>query len=92
VQRLRLAHRRIGYRCAQRRAEDLPPDPAAVAARSWRGGRVRVVDLTRQMCTARLCPAVIGGVLVRKDGTHLTRLFSTTLGPFVLRALRRAGV
>jgi SGNH domain (fused to AT3 domains) len=92
VQRLLRAHRRIGYRCAQPRAEDLPLDPAAVAARSGPGRRVRVLDLTRQMCTARLCPAVIGGVLVRKDGTHLTRLFSTTLGPFVLRAVRRAGV
>jgi SGNH domain (fused to AT3 domains) len=92
VQRLLRAHRRIGYRCAQPRAEDLPPDPAAVAARSWRGRRVRAIDLSRQMCTTRVCPAVIGGVLVRKDGTHLTRLFSTTLGPFVLRAVRRAGL
>jgi hypothetical protein len=31
---------------------------------------------------------VIGGVLVRKDGGHLTRAFSATLGRFVLRAMR----
>jgi hypothetical protein len=31
---------------------------------------------------------VTRGVLVRKDGDHLTRAFSATLGPFVLRAIR----
>ena len=30
---------------------------------------------------------MIGGVLVRKDGSHLTRAFAATLGPFVLRAV-----
>jgi hypothetical protein len=39
------------------------------------------------MCSPTRCLAVIGGVLVRKDGNHLTRTFATTLGPFVLRAL-----
>jgi len=39
------------------------------------------------MCTPSLCPPVIGGALVLKDGDHLTRTFSTTLGPYVLRVL-----
>ncbi|MCW3066753.1 MAG: hypothetical protein JWN32_3925 [Solirubrobacterales bacterium] len=87
VARLMRAHQAIGFHCAQPRALDLPSDPAAIAARGAGDRRVRLVDLTRYMCSPRLCPAVIGGVLVRKDGTHLTRLFATTLGPFVLRAL-----
>ena len=59
------------------------PRPAARAA----GGRVKVLDFTKYMCGATKCPSVIGGVLVRKDGSHLTRAFAQTLGPFVLRAL-----
>ena len=65
------------------------------AARPWHadpqlraaGGRVRVLDFTSYFCDASKCPSVIGGVLVRKDGSHLTRAFSATLGPFVLRSV-----
>jgi hypothetical protein len=32
---------------------------------------------------------VIGGALVRKDNTHLTSTFATTLGPYLLRAVSR---
>jgi hypothetical protein len=48
---------------------------------------VRLLDLTDFMCTATLCPPVVGGALVLKDADHLTRAFSTTLGPYLLRAL-----
>src|SRR3954447_8419470 len=81
--------RPIGWHCAQPRALDLPADPEAIAARSGADPRVRLLDLTALMCSSRRCPAVIGGVLVRKDGDHLTRAFSATLGRFVLRAIRR---
>lgn len=91
VSRLIRAHAAVGIRCAQPRALDVLPDPAAAAAIGSGDARVRLLDLTPLMCTPRVCPAVIGGVLVRKDGAHLTRLFATTLGPFVLRAIRRAG-
>ena len=62
---------------------ELLPDPQTRAA----GGRVKVLDFTKYLCDATRCPSVIGGVLVRKDGSHLTRAFAQTLGPFVLRAL-----
>jgi hypothetical protein len=74
--------------CAQPRAGALPPDPEANAARAGADPRVRLLDLTSLMCTSDACPAVIGGVLVRKDGDHITRAFSATLGRFVLRAIR----
>jgi SGNH domain (fused to AT3 domains) len=73
----------IGTACALPRATKLLPDPQLKAA----GGRVKVLDFTKYMCDATKCPSVIGGVLVRKDGSHITRAFSTTLGPFVLRAI-----
>ena len=85
VSRLIRKRRAVGWRCAQPRALNLPPDPEAEAAAHE--PRARLLDLTPLMCSPRRCPAVIGGVLVRKDGNHLTRTFATTLGPFVLRDL-----
>ena len=74
---------KIGTACALPLAAKLLPDPQTRAA----GGRVKVLDFTKYLCDATKCPSVIGGVLVRKDGSHLTRTFAQTLGPFVLRAI-----
>jgi hypothetical protein len=48
-----------------------------------------VIDLSRYMCGRRKCFPVVGGVLVHKDVGHITRLFATTLGPYMLRAINR---
>jgi hypothetical protein len=79
-----------GRRCALPRRTVVVPDPAAAAARSGRDRRTSVVDLTRVFCGARTCLPVIGGVLVHKDGHHLTRTFARTLGPPLDEALDRA--
>ncbi len=42
------------------------------------------------MCGRRTCLPVVGGALVHKDETHLTRVFATTLGPYLLRHVDRA--
>jgi hypothetical protein len=76
-----------GTACAIARRRALRRDPAAIAARRRGTGRVHVIDLTRFMCSPRLCFPVVGGVLVHKDNTHITNLFSTTLGPFVDRGV-----
>jgi hypothetical protein len=75
--------------CALRRSSSVRPDPAAIAALRRGSARVHLVDLTRFMCSPRLCFPVVGGVLVHKDVTHLTPLFAETLGPFLLRAVDR---
>ncbi|OIH97054.1 hypothetical protein BIU90_15780 [Curtobacterium sp. MCBA15_001] len=54
------------------------------------GDRARFVDLTRYYCTATSCPAVIGGVLVHRDPTHLTATFATTLAPYLGEDLQDA--
>ncbi|WP_028064026.1 SGNH hydrolase domain-containing protein [Solirubrobacter soli] len=87
VERLLRARRAIGSRCAEPRAGALPPDPQVEAARAPGDDRVRLLDLSDRMCTATLCPPVVGGALVLRDLDHLTRTFSTTLGPYLLRAL-----
>ncbi|MBK0296601.1 polyprenyl synthetase family protein, partial [Bacillus sp. S34] len=43
----------------------------------------RLVDLTEYYCTDTVCPAVIGGVLVHRDATHLTNTFAVTLAPYL---------
>jgi hypothetical protein len=78
-----------GRACAVPRARALDRDPAIVAAVRMASPRVRRIDLTRFFCSASACEPVIGGVLVRRDNTHLTGVFSATLGPYLLEAVDR---
>jgi hypothetical protein len=88
----RAIRRRIaaGPKCALPRSFALKPDPATPAARRSDPRRVQLIDMTRFMCSERMCLPVIGGALVHKDTTHLTRVFATTLGPYLLRHVDRA--
>jgi hypothetical protein len=45
--------------------------------------------MTRWFCDAQYCYPVIGGVLVHRDRNHMTIDYARTLGPFLLRAVRR---
>ncbi len=78
-----------GPACAIPRPDALPPDPAVAAVKQLGSPRVRSVDLTKFFCGPRRCFPVVGGVLVYKDENHLTPLFARTLGPYLLRAVRR---
>jgi len=53
-------------------------------------GKVRTIDLTDYYCTATVCPAVIGGVLVHRDPTHLTNTFAKTLSPYLGKEIAAA--
>lgn len=88
--RAAIARRRnAGDTCALDRATVLQPDAAVVAARRLRSRRVRVIDMTPFFCSPRRCLPVVGGALVYKDREHMTDVFSTSLGPYVLRAFDR---
>jgi len=89
VSRALAHHRRAGIVCRVPRALALLPDPAAVAARRLNSPRVRVVDLTRYFCGRRYCYPVIGGILVHKDDDHVTTTYSTSLAPYLRRAIDR---
>jgi hypothetical protein len=82
-------HRDAGRSCALAREQVLAPDAAVMAARAARSRRVRVVDLTHFFCDLRRCMPVVGGALVYMDAEHMTNVFSTSLGPYVLRAINR---
>ncbi len=89
VERAIRRNRRADTTCSFSRKSAIRRDPAAIAALRRGNPRVHLVDLTRFMCSPKLCYPVVGGVLVQKDLTHLTPLFASTLGPFLLRSVNR---
>lgn len=84
-------HKPAGTLCAEKRSRVLHGDAMADAAKRVTSGRVRFIDMTKYMCDRRLCYPVVGGALVNKPTAHLTRIFSTSVGPYMLRAINRAG-
>lgn len=89
VGRARRAGVSPGPFCAQPRRESLRPDAFVGAVRALGDPRYALIDLSDFFCSRRKCFPVVGGALVTKDGRHLTRAFSASLGPYVARALRR---
>lgn len=82
-------HEDAGRACAFPEAKALHQDPDVLAAERLHSPRVQVIDLTHYFCGRGLCYPVIGGVLVYKDDfDHITDEYSTTLGPYLLRAVR----
>jgi hypothetical protein len=88
IQRAVRRHLHAGRVCAVPIDRVMRPDPLVIAARRI-GTRVQVIDLKRFQCSKHRCFPVVGGVLVHKDIDHLTRLFATTLGPYLMRAYNR---
>jgi hypothetical protein len=78
-----------GLACAQPRETSLLRDAATVGAKRLGDRRFRAIDLSDLMCDEQRCFPVVGGVLVFKDGHHLTRAFSGTLAPMLTRRVAR---
>ncbi len=87
VRKAKAKRRNAGSVCAVKRSEALREDPAVVAARRLGSKRVTVVDMSRYLCSKKRCFPVIGGALVYKDDQHMTDVFATTLGPYLMRAV-----
>jgi peptidoglycan/LPS O-acetylase OafA/YrhL len=50
-----------------------------------------VVNTVKYFCVADECPAVIGNVLVYRDGiSHMTATYSKTLGPYIAQDITKA--
>jgi hypothetical protein len=73
-------------RCATPRSEalDYPKVNTRVAERVE---GVRLIDPTPVACTEKKCPAVIGDVLVYRNGAHLTATYVRTLTPWLGKQL-----
>ena len=79
-----------GQACARPRKDALDPDPAIAAAARMPRHRMQTVDLTRYFCSSAKCFPVVGGALVLRDTTHMTGVFSASLGPYLGRAVDAA--
>lgn len=49
-----------------------------------------VVDLTDYLCPGKVCPPVIGAVLLYRQGSHITNTYARTLAPILTSKLRKA--
>ncbi len=88
VRRARRADADAGAYCARPRKQSLRRDAYPGAIDDLNEVRYELIDLTKFFCSAQSCFPVVGGALVTKDGRHLTRLFSASLGPYLARAVR----
>ncbi|WP_261974867.1 SGNH hydrolase domain-containing protein, partial [Curtobacterium sp. B18] len=61
----------------------------AMAEFTAAGGTGGVVDLTKYYCTDTTCPAVIGGVLVYRDTSHITGTWAKSLEPYIDQQLKQ---
>lgn len=51
------------------------------------GDDVELLDLTDKFCVAGTCHALIGGVVVYFDSSHITSTYSRALAPYIEYAL-----
>ncbi|GAA3322888.1 acyltransferase family protein [Paeniglutamicibacter sulfureus] len=65
-------------------------DPLADVAAEGKHDNVAVIDPTRYFCQDGTCPAVIGGVVVYFDASHITATYAETLTPFLEKDLEKA--
>src|SRR5690606_28020850 len=52
-----------------------------------RTSNAHMIDLSDYECGVERCDMVVGGVIVTRDGAHLTRAYAATLAPYFERAL-----
>lgn len=63
-------------------------DPFLLTAKSTRGATA--INLRSVFCRKGHCPAIIGGVNVYRDPTHLTRTYAATMAPVLVQRFRSA--
>jgi hypothetical protein len=77
------AHTDDYTRCDGTLAAWLPADPLLKAVRAVHDPRITSTAMTRYLCESQKCQAVVGGVPVYFDGSHLSNTYARTLGPFL---------
>ncbi|AWB92060.1 acyltransferase family protein [Aeromicrobium chenweiae] len=65
-------------------------DPLVGAAQQVKGARL--YDFTSFYCDDRTCPAVIGGVNVYRDRTHVSKTYMATMKPYIEQRLDQDGL
>ena len=75
--------------CGRDRVDALAGDDWFSAAQQ-REPRADLLDFTDQFCTEKLCPAVVGNVLVYRDQNHISDTYMATIAPEFERQLNAA--
>ncbi len=73
--------------CAGDPAQWITPDPVMDAVDRLDRPRVSATDLNDHICTAEECAAVVGGVIVYFDASHLTATYAQTMSPYLAAAM-----
>ena len=77
--------------CALPRDKAFPNyDPLIAATKQVKGSRL--YDFTSFYCTDTSCPAVIGGVNVYRDRSHISKTYITTMTPYFEARLEKDGL
>jgi hypothetical protein len=84
------AHPQDYRACSGPRSVWLPTDSLGWAVAAVRDPRVVMVDLTDHICERETCAAVVGGVPVYFDVSHLTATYAETLAPYLRAAIDTA--
>ncbi|HIW90162.1 MAG TPA: acyltransferase [Candidatus Corynebacterium avicola] len=74
--------------CGGAEADSLSPENPALQA--YEGLDITNLDINRALCRDGRCPAIVGNVLVYRDGQHFTSLFSSMLGEEIHRQMFEA--
>lgn len=83
------SHARDIRACAMPRKLALSGGILARERAATRATGAGLVNLTRAICDADPCPAVVNGRIVLRDSHHLTATFARSLAPVLNRALDR---
>lgn len=75
--------------CGKDREEALSNDDWIAAAQA-KDPRLDLLDFTDQFCTKKLCPAVVGNVLVYRDQNHISDTYMATIAPTFEERMSRA--
>jgi peptidoglycan/LPS O-acetylase OafA/YrhL len=73
--------------CAGPRSTWVKPDAQVDAAKQLPGRGITIVDLNDYICEKRRCYGENGGVMTYYDKEHLTATYSTTLAPYLGKAI-----
>jgi peptidoglycan/LPS O-acetylase OafA/YrhL len=75
--------------CGVEEKDAFPREDLMVAAATGQRN-VTVVDMSDYFCFDGVCPAAIGGVVVYRDGHHITKTYARSLAPYLSERLADA--
>jgi len=77
-------------RCVLQRTVSVPPDVSAISEESFNYQDSVFVDSEAWFCIQSVCPAVVGNVVVYRDGSHITSRYAELVGPLLYPYVARA--